>query len=121
MILVDTNVWINHFRVRDVELSALLNRGVVACHPFVVGEVACGNLESRVEILSLLQALPSLVLVEPDELLAFIECRRLMGKGLGYVDMHLLASTLLSGVVLWTADKRLRRAAKSLDVCYFAT
>ena len=118
MVLVDTNVWIKHFRRSDEELIANLNTGSVVCHPYIIGELACGNLKNRREILSLFQSLPSAPLVEPDELLAFIESRKLMGKGLGYVDIHLLASAVLAGIVLWTEDKPLMRAARYLKISY---
>ncbi len=118
MVLVDTSVWIKHLRERDDRLSGLLNEGLVCCHPFVIGELACGNLKNRAEILSLLQALPSAETAQHEEVLAFIENNDLMGKGLGYIDVHLLASALLSDVVLWTADNRLAEAASTLGVRY---
>jgi predicted nucleic acid-binding protein len=118
MVLVDTNVWINHFRKADAELVANLNTGSVACHPFIIGELACGNLKNREEILELFQSLPSSPTVEPDELLTFIESRSLMGKGLGYVDVHLLASAVLAGIPLWTSDTRLRRISQDLGILY---
>jgi predicted nucleic acid-binding protein len=118
MILVDTGVWVNHFHRSNPRPVAQLNRGTIACHPFVIGELACGNLGNRVEIIGLLQALPVTPQVEPDEILEFIESRNLMGKGLGYVDLHLLASVILGGVGLWTADKRLKAAAGDLKVAY---
>ncbi len=116
MVLVDTSVWINHFRRSDAELTANLNAGSVVCHPYIIGELACGNLTNRREILSLFKSLPSAPLVEPDELLAFIESRKLMGKGLGYVDIHLLASAVLAGIALWTEDTPLMRAARYLKI-----
>ena len=118
MILVDTNVWINHFKKSHAELVANLNVGCVACHPFIIGELACGNLKDRDEILGLFQSLPSAPVLEPEEILAFIEANKLMGKGLGYVDLHLLAATVLEGIKLWTEDKRLKKAAKDLGVSY---
>ena len=118
MILVDTSVWIHHFRKTDPELVGYLSIGSVACHPFIIGELACGNLGNRAEILSLLQALPSTPILEPDEILLFVENNALMGRGLGYVDMHLLASSILGNVYLWTADRRLREAATELGVSY---
>ncbi len=121
MVLVDTSVWVYHLREGDDRLSGLLNEGLVCCHPFVIGELACGNLKNRTEILSLLQALPSTETANHEEILAFIEYNGLMGKGLGYVDVHLLGSALLSDVVLWTADSRLAQAASALAVCYSAT
>ena len=116
MVLVDTNIWINHFRKTNSVLVDLLNQWSVACHPFIIGEMACGNLKNRKEILSLFQALPSTIVVEDDEILEFVESRKLMGKGLGLVDIHILASAVLSGVVLWTGDKRLAQAAEDLGV-----
>jgi predicted nucleic acid-binding protein len=118
MILVDTNVWIKHLRESDVELIEQLNIGFVACHPFIVGELACGNLGNRAEILMLFQALPSTPIAEPAEILDFIENNSLMGRGLGYVDIHLLASAILGNVVLWTLDHRLHEAAIELSVAY---
>lgn len=120
MILVDTNVWIKHFRESDAELISQLNVGFVACHPFIIGELACGNLGNRTEILTLLQALPSSPVVEVSEILKFIENNSLMGRGLGYVDIHLLASVIIGNVVLWTYDRRLNEAAIELGVSYSA-
>lgn len=116
MILADTNVWIKHFRESDAELISQLNIGFVACHPFIIGELACGNLGNRAEILLLLQALPSSPVVEDKEILEFIEKNSLMGRGLGYVDIHLLASAVLGNVALWTYDRRLNDAAVELGV-----
>ncbi len=118
MILVDTSVWVDHLRRNNTRLAERLHAGAVACHPFIIGELACGNLGNREEILSLLQALPTVPISEPDEILAFIEGRSLMGKGLGYVDMHLLASTFLAGILLWTTDRRLRQVSRELGVVY---
>ena len=118
MVLVDTSIWVSHLRKGDDRLAGLLNEGLVCCHPFVIGELACGNLKNRQEILSLLQALPSAETADHEEILAFIENNGLMGKGLGYIDVHLLGSALLSDVVLWTADNRLEQAASGLGVCY---
>jgi predicted nucleic acid-binding protein len=118
MILADTNVWIKHFRESDSELSEHLNIGFVACHPFIIGELACGNLGNRAEILMLLQALPSTPIVEPTELLNFIENKMLMGCGLGYVDIQILASAIIGNVELWTLDRRLNEAATELGVSY---
>lgn len=120
MVLVDTSIWVTHLREGDDGLAGLLDKGMVCCHPFVIGELACGNLKNRTEILSLLQALPSAETADHEEMLAFIENNGLMGKGLGYVDVHLLGSALLSNVLLWTADSRLAEAASGLGVCYSA-
>ena len=117
MILVDTSVWIQHFRVGSERLKALLLDEQVLCHPFVVGElVACGTLQKRAEILAMLKALPEARLLDQEEVLSFLEARRLYGRGIGWVDAHLLASTLLTGCAIWTFDKPLRRAAAALNV-----
>ena len=118
MVLVDTSVWVSHLRETHAHLVALLNDGEVACHPFIVGELACGNLKNRTIILSLLEALPMAAAVEHEEALAFVESRRLMGKGLGYVDVHLLASAVLSRFPIWTLDKRLDQVADMLRLGY---
>ncbi len=114
MVLVDTSVWISHLRDGDIRLATLLNDGQVTSHPFIIGELACGNLKNRSEILSLLQALPCAVQAEHHEILQFIENYKLMGKGLGYVDVHLLGSALLTGIPLWTLDKRLNKVAMEI-------
>ena len=114
MVLVDTSVWVSHLRVTRAGLADLLNDGEVACHPFIAGELACGNLKNRTIILSLLEALPMTSLVEHEEVLAFIESHDLMGRGLGYVDIHLLASAVLAGFSIWTFDKKLEQAADML-------
>jgi hypothetical protein len=90
----------------------------VACHPFITGEFACGNLKNRTTVISLLEALPMTFSVEHEEALAFIEGHDLMGKGLGYIDIYLLASALLYGVSLWTLDKKLEKAAFGLHCNY---
>lgn len=101
-------------------LAEVLEAGEAMCHPFIVGELACGDLKNRAAIIALLQLLPSAVTVQHKEVLAFIDTRGLMAKGLGYVDVHLLASALLAGVPLWTLDKRLDRAAAELHCGYRA-
>ena len=118
MVLVDTSVWIAHLRYGNVGLETLLNGSSVVCHPFVIGELACGNLTNRAEILTLLQALPMATQVEHKEVLRFVEDHRLMGKGLGYIDMQLLSSALLTNVPLWTEDKKLNASARALGVSY---
>ncbi len=119
MILVDTSVWVDHLRRGDAELARLLERGQVLMHPFVVGEIACGSLADRDVTLQLLQQLPMAAVAEPDEALGFIELRGLHGKGIGWVDVHLLASTALSdGARLWTRDKRLHDAAEALGCAH---
>lgn len=114
MVLVDTSVWIDHLRDGNAALAGLLNAGEVMCHPFVAGELACGNLANRAEILSLIKALPMSIVAEHEEVLEFIDNKNLMRKGLGYVDVHLLASAALSATPLWTLDKRLKQSAIAL-------
>jgi len=118
MVLVDTNIWINHFRRLDPGLVEVLNHGSVVCHPFIIGELACGNLKNRNEILGLLQSLPATKVIEQDEFMEFVESRQLMGKGLGFVDIHILASAVLTEVLLWTGDKRLAKTAADIGVAY---
>jgi len=116
MILVDTSVWIEHFRTGSERLKALLLDEQVLCHPLIVGELACGTSQKRSEILSMLKALPEVHLLEHEEVLSFLEARHLYGRGIGWVDAHLLASALLTGCHLWTLDKPLRRVAAHLNV-----
>jgi predicted nucleic acid-binding protein len=116
MWLVDTSVWIEHFRQRTSDLTNLLLEGLVLTHPFVSGELACGNLKDRDEVLSDLNALPSVEVATDAEVLRLIEDRKLWGRGLGWVDIHLLASALLSRCRLWSADKRLQRVADELGL-----
>jgi predicted nucleic acid-binding protein len=118
MILVDTSVWIDHFRQGDVELTRLLNSGQVLTHRFVIGELALGNIQNRSLIISTLQNLPQATAASDEEVLRFIERHALFGSGIGYIDAHLLAATLLSpGSSLWTRDKRLLAESVRLGVC----
>jgi predicted nucleic acid-binding protein len=115
LILADTSVWVEHLRRGDARLVELLESASVLMHPFIVGEIACGSLADRKTVLELLQDLPSTAVAEFDEVLSFVEHRRLWGKGIGYVDVHLLAAVALTkGATLWTRDKRLRAAAQAL-------
>jgi hypothetical protein len=116
MILVDTSVWIQHLNKASERLISLLHDEQVFCHPFVVGELACGNLHNRREVLGLLRALPQAQIAEHEDVLGLLERRRLYGQGLGWVDAHLLASAIITGCSLWTFDKRLKRAADSFDI-----
>jgi predicted nucleic acid-binding protein len=116
MVLVDTSVWINHLGENNPELARLLNRGQVLCHPFIIGELACGNMKNRSEILSLLSALPPPIQAEHEEVMHFIENNKLMGKGLGFIDFHLAVSAYLTGVSLWTLDKKLQKVLKDLGI-----
>jgi predicted nucleic acid-binding protein len=119
LILVDTSVWVDHLRRGDGQLVALLDSAKVIIHPFVIGEIACGSLADRQTILELLLDLPKATVADGDEVLAYIERHRLYGKGIGYVDAHLLAAVALTeGATLWTRDKRLRAAAESLECAY---
>jgi len=114
MVLVDTSVWVAHLRHGDVGLDLLLTEGRVLSHPFIVGELVCSNLRRRSEILSHLQALPQAIPAKHEEVLQLIENHQLMGKGLGYVDVHLLASVFLTRVAFWTLDKKLNKVAGEL-------
>ena len=117
MILVDTSVWIDHLRAGDKELQALLNTGQVLMHPFILGELACGNLRNRNEVLTLLNNLPRAPVANDHEVLLFIERHSLMGRGIGYIDAHLLASVALCAPArLWTRDKRLAAIAGVLGL-----
>lgn len=116
MILVDTSVWVDHLRKGVEGLSALLREGVVLSHPFVIGELACGDLKNRAEILDRLAALPGSVQASHDEVLRLTSARGLSGRGLGWIDVHLLASALLSRCTLWTKDRALASASRSLGV-----
>jgi predicted nucleic acid-binding protein len=118
VVLVDTSVWVSHLCKTNGILVNLLNNAEVVCHPFVIGELACGNLKNRTAVISLLGALPMACKAGREEVLIFIESRGVMGKGLGYIDVHLLASALLTGVALWTLDKRLDKAAEELHCKY---
>ena len=118
MVLVDTSIWVNHLRKGDRHLEKLLMDGEVVCHPFIIGELACGNIGNRNEILSLLKTLPSTPTVDMAECLFFVERNHLFGVGIGFVDVHLLASAKLSGTRLWTADKKLKEAALHLKISY---
>lgn len=119
MILVDTSVWIDHFRTGEPALAPLLDNNRVLMHPFVLGEIACGNLRDRRQTLQLLSGLPVAPQASDAEVMAFIESNRLMGKGIGFVDAHLLAAVALAADAgLWTHDHRLRRAAVKLDLAH---
>lgn len=116
MVLVDTSVWVAHLRKGKIGLEKLLDEGEVVCHPFVIGELACGNLKNRTEILALLQTLPTAIQADEEDVMHFIETHRLMGKGLGYIDMHLLTSALLSEVPIWTLDRKLSETASNFGL-----
>lgn len=117
MILVDTSVWIDHLRRSDTQLSAALAANVVLVHPFVAGELACGAIPNRNILLVELAALPQAPTAVHEEVLGLVERHALWGRGIGWVDAHLLASAMLSGRSrLWTRDKRLRVIADELGL-----
>jgi hypothetical protein len=114
MILADTSIWIDHLRHGDAELVTALQQSQILVHPFVLGEMACGHLRNRNQILSLLDSLPMATMASDAEVRAFIEQYALMGRGIGYIDAHLCASARLSAARLWTRDKRLHAVASEL-------
>ncbi|HXN48606.1 MAG TPA: hypothetical protein VN893_18290 [Bryobacteraceae bacterium] len=116
MVLADTSVWIQHLRQGEPWLADRLSQGLVLMHPFVADELACGNLKNRAAVLADLHALPSAIAASDAEVLRFIEDRRLWGRGLGWVDLHLLASSVLSQCEFWSLDKRLVQAGKELGL-----
>lgn len=119
MILIDTSVWIEYLRTGNRELAHQLDAAQTLVHPFVIGELACGNLARRQEILAMLQDLPTLPAAEDSEVLYFIGRNRLMGLGIGYIDMHLLAAVALAPPArLWTRDKRLEAVADRLGLAH---
>ena len=116
MILADTSVWIDHFRHGNQTLRGHLVKSRIVCHPFIVGELALGNLRNRAEILTHLNRLPQLAVASHAEVVAFIERRRLFGLGIGWVDVHLLVAVLLAGARLWALDAQLVRVARRVRV-----
>jgi predicted nucleic acid-binding protein len=109
--LADTSVWVDHLRRRNVALVELLEQARVWTHEFVIGELACGNLAQRGKLLTSLAALPRVPVVAHEEVLAFVDARRLMGRGLGWIDMHLLAAATVAKIPFWTSDRRLAAVA----------
>ena len=118
MILVDSSVWINHFRRTEPRLQELLVHELVSLHPFVLGELACGNLHKRAKTIAQLEMLPAAAVASEPQVRHLLESRRLWGTGLGWIDMHLLASALIDGLRLWTADRAVAAAAKRLGVAF---
>jgi predicted nucleic acid-binding protein len=116
MILVDTSVWIEHFRKGLKELENLLIEEEVATHPFIIGELACGDINNRSEILSLLQSLTISTTIDLEEYIHFINSHHLMGMGIGFVDIHILASAYLDSLFLWTIDKKLHNIATKMKL-----
>jgi predicted nucleic acid-binding protein len=118
VILVDTSIWIDHLRSGSPALAALLQNESVCTHDFVIGELACGNLRNRAEVLGLLQSLPRVSAATEDETLFFIEQQQLMGRGIGYIDAHLLAAAVIRNIPIWTKDKRLMAIAEEKAWAY---
>jgi predicted nucleic acid-binding protein len=118
MILVDTSIWVDHLRKGNQHLEKLLIDAEVVCHPFVIGEMACANIKNRSEILTLLQSLPVVPTIDLNEYLYFIDQNSLYGSGIGFVDIHLLASARLLDIPIWTGDKKLREAAIGVRLSY---
>ena len=118
MILADTSIWIDHFRSPNQDLIALVSEGLLYCHPVVIGELACGNLADRGRRLRLLHGLHRAPVAEDMEVLEFIHTYKLMGRGVGYIDMQLLASAAMQPGRIWTRDRRLKETAESLGLSY---
>jgi predicted nucleic acid-binding protein len=118
MVIVDTSIWITYLRYGGLQLVRLLLNEEVYCHQFIIGELACGNIKNRANIILLLQNLPMLPCVEFNEFLYFIDKNKLMRKGLSFVDINLLASAKLAKAHLWTTDKKLRATAIDLSIAY---
>jgi len=118
MVLVDTSVWVDHLRYGNPRLASLLEEGEVFCHPFVIGELACGHLPDRARTLRRLSDLPRTCLAGQDEVMGIIETHQLMSLGIGFIDVHLVASARLSGIPVWTRDLSLKKAAAKLGVLF---
>ena len=117
--LVDTSVLVNHIHVENEHLSELFVGAAVSMHPFVFGEIACGSIKDRKRVLGFLRKLPIVQLATDSEVLQFIDRYSLMGKGIGYIDVHLLASAAITaGTRLWSADRHLAGVAERLDLAY---
>ncbi len=118
MILVDTSIWIDHLRLAKGPLTSLLHTDLVCTHACIIGELACGNLDKRGELLEMLQALPRLTAATDDEVLYFIGRHKIMGRGIGYIDAQLLAATAIHSALILTRDKRLQGIAEELGLAY---
>ncbi|HMI37319.1 MAG TPA: type II toxin-antitoxin system VapC family toxin [Steroidobacteraceae bacterium] len=116
--LVDTSVWVDHLRHRNARLATALESMPVMTHSFVIGELSCGHLAQRTEVLGYLNALPTLPLTDHEEVVEFVGMHRLYGRGLGWVDMHLLAAAQLAQLPIWTLDKRLAMVAGEMGLAY---
>ncbi len=118
MILVDTSVWISHLRRHNQQLDNLLGFEFVFCHPLIIGEISCGQLKERSLVLTLLEELPQASIVTHQEAMNFIEHHHLMGRGLSFIDIHLLASCQITNLSLWTEDKILQKVAHQLGLAF---
>jgi len=118
MILVDSSIWIDHFRTGNQHFSQLLSEREVCIHSWIIGELACGYLHPRKSVLATLNKLPQILCATESEVLHLIESQKLIGTGIGYLDMHLLASARLQEVKLWTRDRRLQKAAADFRIAY---
>jgi predicted nucleic acid-binding protein len=116
VILVDTSVWLAHFRENVPLLGKLLTENQVLTHPSIAGELACGTLPRRADVLRWLHRIPRAAIASDNEVLTLIEERRLWSTGIGWTDAHLLASALITGSELWTRDKRLQAAARKMGL-----
>jgi len=117
MTLIDSSIWIDHIRAADEILASLIEHEQVLIHPFVIGEIALGAIRSRDAVLEELEKLPSAPVADHAEVMSLIEGRRLYGRGIGYVDAHLLAATRLwRGTTLWTRDRRLLAVAEEMGI-----
>ena len=117
MTLVDSSIWIDHFRHGSAVLADLLENDQALCHRFIVGQLACGNVRARATTIQLLETLPEAPLAEHEEVLVLMERHRLMASGIGWLDAHLLGSAVLARAVIWTHDRPLAKAARALGVC----
>jgi predicted nucleic acid-binding protein len=116
MILADTSIWIDHLRLANPTLAGSLSKGLVVIHSFVIGELAMGSLKDRKLLVQSLSDLPAARQAEDDEVLAFVEASKIHGRGIGYLDAHLLASARLTAALLWTRDRRLSIVAKEMGL-----
>jgi len=117
LILADTSIWIDHLRAGNKEMGMHLNQGHIVIHPLIIAELALGSLRERTKTLALLDCLPLVRVAQLSEVRLMIEARRLYGLGIGLTDAHLIASVFInSSILLWTRDKRLRKAAENLGI-----
>lgn len=119
-VLADTSIWIDYLSSGNPGMGALLDKEVVAMHPFVIGELACGNLKDRPAFLARLRLIPHAPSASQEEAMHFLENNKLWGFGINWVDLHLLASSRLAGAYLWTRDKALQKAAEKLRIAFYS-